>query len=93
MGRYENVTGKMKVESDTVDKYKVEGLHRKWLVLFEKNLNKIANLYQKTCKNKTMKGKLRNDGITSSLYKINKSKFSRVRQSKLCNSSRIRSWF
>ena len=29
-------------ESDTGDKNKVEGLV-KWLVLFEKNLNKIAN--------------------------------------------------
>ena len=43
-------------ESDTGDKNKVEGSVEKWLVFFEKNLNKFANLNQKTCKNKTMKG-------------------------------------
>ena len=43
-------------ESDTGDKNKVEDLVKTWLVFFEKNLNKIANLDQKTCKNKTMKG-------------------------------------
>ena len=79
-------------ESDTGDKNKVEGLVKKWLVFFEKNLNKTANLDQKTCKNKTMKGKLGNDSITSSLYKINKFKLSKVRQSKPCNNSRLRSW-
>ena len=42
--RYENVRDKMKVDSDTVDKNKVEGLHKKWLVFIEKNLYKIANL-------------------------------------------------
>ena len=80
-------------ESDTGDKNKVEGLVKKWLVFFEKNLNKTANLDQKTCKNKTMKGKLGNDSITSSLYKINKSKLTKVRQSKPCNNSRLISWF
>ena len=79
-------------ESDTGDKNKVEGFVKKWLVFFKKNLNKIANLDQKTCKNKTMKGKLGNDSITSSLYKINKFKLSKVRQSKPCNNSRLRSW-
>ena len=39
-------------ESDTGDKNKVDGLVEKWLVFFEKNLNQIANLDQKTCKNK-----------------------------------------
>ena len=43
-------------ESDTGDKNKVEGLVKKWLVFFEKNLNKVANLDQETCKNKTRKG-------------------------------------
>ena len=43
-------------ESDTGDKNKVEGLVEKWLVFFEKNLNKFANLNQKTSKNKAMKG-------------------------------------
>ena len=79
-------------ESDTGDKIKVEGLVKKWLVFFEKNLNKTANLDQKTCKNKTMKGKLGNDSINRSLYKINKSNLSKVRESKLCNNSRLRSW-
>ena len=79
-------------ESDTGDKNKVEDLVKTWLVFFEKNLNKIANLDQKTCKNKTMKGKLGNDSMTTSLYKINKSKLSKVRQSKPCNNSRLRSW-
>ena len=75
-------------ESGTGDKNKVEGLVKKWLVFFEKNLNKMANLDQKTCKNKTMKGDgdLGNDSITSPLYKINKSKLCKVRQSKPCNS-------
>ena len=68
----------MQDESDTRDKNKLEGLVEKWLVFFEKNLNKIANLEQKTCKNKTMKGKLGKDSITSSLYKINKSKSSKA---------------
>ena len=36
-------------ESDTGYKNKVEFLVEKWLVFFEKNANKIANLDQKTC--------------------------------------------
>ena len=31
-------------KSDTGDKNKAEGLVKKWLVFFEKNLNKIGNL-------------------------------------------------
>ena len=73
----------MQDESDTRDKNKLEGLVEKWLVFFEKNLNKIANLEQKTCKNKAMKGKLGKDSITSSLYKINKCKLSKVKQTSL----------
>ena len=79
-------------ESDTLVNNKAEGLVKKWVVFFEKNLNKIANLGQNTCKNKTMKGKLGNDSITSSLDKINKSKLSKVRQSKPCNNSKLKSW-
>ena len=79
-------------ESGTGDKNKVEGLVKKWLVFFEKNLNKIVNLDQKTCKSKTMEGKPGNDSINSSLYKINKLKVSKVRQSKPCNNSKLRSW-
>ena len=79
-------------ESDAGDKKEVEGLAKKWLDFLDKNFNKIAKLDQKTCKNKTMKGKLGNDSITSSLYKINKFKLSKVRQSKPCNNSRLRSW-
>ena len=79
-------------ESDTGDKNIVEGVVQKWLVFFEENLNRIANLDQKACKKKTMKGKLGKDSITSSLYKINKCKLSKVRQSKPCNNSRPRSW-
>ena len=70
----------------------VEGLDKRWLVFFEKNLNKIANLDQKTCKNKTMKGKLGNDSITSSLYKINKPKSVKSGNPSPCNNSRLRSW-
>ena len=66
-------------ESDTGNKNIVEGVVQKWLVFFEKNLNRIANLDQKTCKKKTMKGKLGKDSTTSSLYKINKCKLSKVR--------------
>ena len=54
-------------ESDTGDKNIVERVVQKWLVFFEKNLNRIANLDQKTCKKKAMNGKLGNDSITSSL--------------------------
>ena len=36
-------------ESETGDKNKVEFLVEKWLVFFEKNLNKIENLDQKIC--------------------------------------------
>ena len=79
-------------ESDTGDKIKVEGLVKKWLVFFEKNLNKVANLDQKTSKNNTRKGKLGNDSINSLLYKINKSKLRKVKQSKPSNNSRLRSW-
>ena len=72
----------------------VEGV-QKWLVfirfILEKNLSKAANLDQKTCK-KTMKGKLGKDSITSSLYKINKCKLSKVRQSKPCNNNRPKFW-
>ena len=70
----------------------VEGVVHKWFVFFEKNLNKIANLDQKTCKEKTVKGKFGKDSITSSLYKINKYKLNKVRQPKPCYSSRFRSY-
>ena len=39
-------------ESDTGNKCKVKRIVQKLLVFFEKNLNKIANLYQKICKKK-----------------------------------------
>ena len=51
-------------ESDIGDRNKVEGVVKKWLIFFEKNLNKIANLDQNICKKKTMKGKLGKDSIT-----------------------------
>ena len=35
-------------ESDTEDKNVIEGVVQRWLVFFEKNLNRIANLDQKT---------------------------------------------
>ena len=79
-------------ESDAGDKSKIEDLVEKWLIFFDKSLSNIANLDQKTCRNKTMKEKLGNDDINSSLYKINKSKLSKVRQSKSCDNSRLRSW-
>ena len=74
---------KVQDESETDDENKVEGLVKIWLVFFEKNLNKIANLDQKTYKNRTVKGKLGKDSITSSLYKINKCKLSKVKQTSL----------
>ena len=51
-------------ESDTGVEV-VEGVVQKWLVFFEKNLNRIANLDQKTCKEKSVKGKFGKDSITS----------------------------
>ena len=38
-----------------VIKNKIEGVVQKWLIFFEKNLSKIANLDQKTCKEKERK--------------------------------------
>ena len=73
----------------TGDKNKAEGVVQKWLVFFEKDLNKIANLDQKTCKKKTMKGTLGKNSIISSLYKINKCKLSKIRQSKSSNDSSL----
>ena len=35
--KYHNVRDDMKVDSDTVDKNKFEGLDKKWLVFIEKN--------------------------------------------------------
>ena len=72
----------MQDESDTGDKIMEEGVVQKWLVLFvlfKKDLSKVANLDQKTCKKKTMKEKLGKYSITNSLYKINKCKLSKVR--------------
>ena len=89
--RKKNVKSKMKVTLGIKTKYCSWGVVQKWLVFFEKNLNKIANLDQKTCKKKTMKGKLEKDSITSS-YKTNKCNLSKVRQFKPCNNSRPRSW-
>ena len=66
-------------ESDTADKNIVEGVIQKWLVFIgfiRENLSKVANLDQKTCKKKTIKGKLGKD--SSSLHKINKCKLSKV---------------
>ena len=62
-------------QSHTGEKNKWEGIVQKWLVFFEKNLIKIANLDQWTCKKKRMKRKLGKDNITRLLYKINKCKF------------------
>ena len=79
-------------ESDAGDKGIVEGVVRSgWFlfILFEKNLRKVTNLDQKTCKKKTIKANPGKDSITSSLYKIWQSK---VRQSKPLNNSRPRFW-
>lgn len=62
--------------SDTGDK-KLECPLEGWLVFFEKNMNKIVNLVQKTWKKKKMNKKDRKDSLTR--YKINKFKLSRVR--------------
>ena len=48
-------------ENDNGDKNKIESLVKEKLVFFEKNLNKIANIDQKTCIKKTMKVKLGKD--------------------------------
>ena len=59
MGRF-GETGKCKGQGKSVtgDKNKVEGVFQKWLVFFVKNLNKIPNSDQKTCKKKIMRGQL-----------------------------------
>ena len=92
-GETKNVRCKTKVTLGI--KNIVEGAVQKWLVFirfFEKNLSKVANLDQKTCKKKTMKGKLGKESITSPLYKINKYNLSKFRQSKPCYNSRPRFW-
>ena len=77
-------------ESDTGNRNKVKRIVQKLLVFFEKNLNKIANLYRKICKKKkAMKETLGKDSIISSLYKISKCKFSKARQFKSFNNSRL----
>ena len=53
-------------ESDTGNKCNVEGVVQKLLVFVQKNLNKIANLDQKTCKKKTTKEKIGKDSIINS---------------------------
>ena len=50
-------------ESDTGNKCIVEGVVQKLLVFIQKNLNKIANLDQMTCKKKTTKEKIGKDSI------------------------------
>ena len=63
MERKENERGKINVT--LVMKNKAEGIVQKWLGFFKRNLNKIANLNQKTCKETKMKVKLKNVSITS----------------------------
>ena len=82
MGRLGGTSkSKKQDESDTGDNDKVEGEVQKLLVFSEKNLNKIED--KKTCKKKTMKGKLGKDIVTNSMFKVNKSKLGKVRQSKV----------
>ena len=90
MERKENERGKINVT--LVIKNKAEGIVQKWLGFFKRNLNKIANLNQKTCKETKMKVKLKNVSITSlwSLwYKISKRKLNKVSQSKPCYNSML----
>ena len=49
------------------------------------NKNKAEGVVQKTCKKKTMKGKLGKATIARLLYKTNKCKLSKVRQFKPYN--------
>ena len=63
MERKENERGKINVT--LVIKNKAEGIVQKWLGFFKRNLNKIANLNQKTYKETKMKVKLKNVSITS----------------------------
>ena len=86
--RQENIRGKIKVTLPI--KSKVEGVVQKWF--FEKNLNMIAILDQKTCKNKKLEEKLGTPSIKSSWYKIHKCKLSKVRQSTACYGNRLRPW-
>ena len=68
MGRFAGTRKrKEKDENDTGDENKVEGVVQKLLVFFKKNLDKIANLDQKTCQKKAMIRKLRKNFRTSSL--------------------------
>ena len=92
-GETKNVRCKTKVTLEIKTQQKVQ-FRSGWFlfVLFEKNLSKVANLDQKTCKKKTIKGKLGKDSITSLLYKINKYNLSKVRQSKPCYKSSPRFW-
>ena len=82
----------MQDESDYRDKNIAEGVVQKGFVFFKKNLNRIANLDQKTCKKKAMKWNLGKDNTPRLLHKINKCKLSKARQSKPYNSSRPWSW-
>ena len=53
-GETTKLTGKMK-ETLMIKKNNVESVAHKWLFFFEKNLNKIVILDQKTSKKKIMK--------------------------------------
>ena len=55
-GEAKKLTDKMKVTL-MIKKNNVESVVHKWLVFFEKNLNKIVILDQKTSENKIMKGR------------------------------------
>ena len=55
-GETTKLTGKMKVTL-MIKKNNVESVVHKWLFFFEKNLNKIVILDQKTSKKKIMKGR------------------------------------
>ena len=55
-GETTKLTGKMK-ETLMIKKNNVESVVHKWLFFFEKNLNKIVILDQKTSKKKIMKGR------------------------------------
>ena len=85
----------MQDESDTGDKNIVEDVVQKWLVFihFIQEKPEQGDEFRSHCKKNTMKGKLGKYSITSSLYKINKCKLSKVTQSKSCKNSRHRFCF
>ena len=81
-----NEKKKWQDESDTSDKKQSRMCNSEVVSFLREKLDKIVNLDLKISKEKKME-----DSITRSWYKINKCKPSKVKQSKPCYKSRLRS--